>query len=104
MLNVLSPMPNSKTNARGEPAISPQRLTGLSASLQAPMTSASTCSTAGLSGWQRWLTLGLSRSAAIRYWIRSFEPIDTKSTTSSSERMQTAAAGTSSINPSGTSP
>jgi len=94
-------MPNNNTTARGRPAISPQSVTGLRARLQAAMTLASTRNTAGLSGWQRWLTRGLSRSAAMRYWTRSLEPIETKSTISIIDSIITAAAGTSSIETNG---
>ena len=80
MLKLRRPMAKSSTKARGWPAISPQSVTGLLALWQALMTCDRTCSTGGASGWQRWLTLGLSRSAAIRYCTRSLEPIETKST------------------------
>ena len=96
-------MAKRRTKARGWAAISPQSVTCLPALLQALMTVARTRSTGGARGWQRWLTLGLSRSAAIRYWTRSLLPIDTKSTSGSMSLIEIAAAGTSSIIPSGTS-
>ena len=68
MLNRRRPMPSRSTNAIGWPAISPQSVTGLPASLQVWITCLRIRSTGGASGWQRWLTFGLSRSAAIRYW------------------------------------
>ena len=63
----------------------------------------STRNTAGWNGSHRWATCGLSRSAAIRYWIRSFDPMLTKSTSSRMWSMHTAAAGTSIMTPNGTS-
>ena len=82
MLRRRRPMPNSGRKQRGRPAISPHSVTGLPCSLQARMTWCSSRSMAGLNGSHRWATLGLSRSAAIRYWIRSLEPMLTKSTSS----------------------
>ena len=58
---------------------------------------------AGLNGSHRCATLGLSRSAAIVYWIRSLEPMLTKSTSGNSASMVSAAAGTSTMMPSGMS-
>ena len=54
---------------------------------------------AGLRDSQRWATLGLSRSAATRYWIKSFEPIEMKSVSRRIASIQTAAAGTSTMTP-----
>jgi hypothetical protein len=76
-------MPNSGRKQRGRPAISPHKVTGLPCSLQALMIWSSTLKMAGPNGSQRWATFGLSRSAAIRYCVRSLEPMLTKSTSSS---------------------
>ena len=95
-------MPSSSTNARGWPAISPHTVSGLFRARHALMTWLSSFRTGGASGWQRWLTFGLSRSAAIKYCTRSFDPTDTKSACRNIASIEIAAAGTSNIMPIGT--
>ena len=79
MLNRRNPMPKSTSTERGWPAISPQSVTGVPVRWQASRTMRNTRKIAGASDSHRCATLGLSRSAATRYWIRSFEPIEMKS-------------------------
>ena len=93
MLNRRRPMPKRTRTERGWPAISPQSVTGVPVRWQAAKTVWSTRKIAGLSDSQRWATLGLSRSAATRYWIRSLEPIEMKSVSRRIESMQIGRRG-----------
>ena len=93
MLNRRRPMPKRTRTDRGWPAISPQSVTGVPVRWQASRTIWRTRKIAGLSGSQRWATLGLSRSAATRYWIRSLEPIEMKSVSRRIASMQNGGGG-----------
>ena len=83
MLNRRSPMPKRARTDRGWPWPSrrAESHAGSRCARQASRTIWSTLrKMAGAERRsQRWATLGLSRSAATRYWIRSFEPIEMKS-------------------------
>ena len=93
------PMPKRTRAERGWPAISPHRVTGVPVRWQASSTICKTRKIDGLSGSHRCATLGLSLSAATRYWIRSFDPMEIKSVSRKSASMQKAAAGTSTMTP-----
>ena len=102
---VSTPNPISTTASAGSEAASPHTLTYffLPAFMEArlaPLTvSLIIFSTAGCHGLFRCAKSPSRRSAAMVYWVRSFVPIDTKSTSPRIASAFTAAAGVSTITP-----
>src|SRR5207247_1660237 len=86
----------------GSDAISPHTLAGLPAARAASATSLRSRSTLGSCGVKRSASRALPRSTTSVYWVRSLVPTLRKSLISASRSARTAAAGVSTITPSGT--
>ena len=86
----------------GSDAISPHTLAGLPAARAASATSLSSRSTLGSWGLKRSASRALPRSTASVYCVRSLVPTLRKSLTAASRSAITAAAGVSTITPTGT--
>ncbi len=95
------PRPGRRGRARrsGSPASSPHTATGMPAASAPATTPAIARRTAGWSAsWKR-ARIALPRSAAMRYWVRSFVPMLKNATRRASSGARRVAAGTSTMIP-----
>ncbi len=94
-----TPRPTRTRAPAGSPASSPHTATGMPAASAPATTPAIARRTAGWSAsWKR-ARIALPRSAAIRYWVRSFVPMLKKATRRASSGARSAAAGISTMIP-----
>src|SRR5207302_1980165 len=100
--SVSYPRPSKRNAESGSDAISPQTLAGLPAARAASATSLSRRRTLGSCGVKRSANRALPRSTTSVYCVRSLVPTLRKSLTSASRSASTAAAGVSTMTPSGT--
>ena len=92
-------MPTRTQASKGSAPASPHTLTGLPARAPARAASAISDRGAGCHGSAYSARSADVRSAAIVYWVRSFVPMDTKSTASRNWSMRIATEGTSTMMP-----
>ena len=88
MLSEVYPKDSKSSADNGSPALSPQTVMRLPMASDLAHSSCKQRTTAGWKQSKKRLTLGLERSTASKYWIKSLLPIEKKSTSRANSSMR----------------